>query len=341
MNASNIRIRGVGAVSSAGWSAAATHQAVLAGTPLPSSPCARPGDVRSWPCESRFAPASPPEKITRHPRLRRSSAITRYSVAAALEALADAGYDPAAPPPGLGILYIMMNGCVNYTGRFYHEVLENPAQASPLIFPETVFNAPASHVASFLGVDGAVSTLVGSPNSIMEALDTAAYWISSGIVEECLLIAGEECDWLSAEALTYYHPKLIASEGAGALLLSASGNGPRVSEIIGPLAYLSWQERCELLPELAAQTLARLQGPATLINDRTGITKLDHAEAAAWAGQPWTSVLSPKYVLGESMGASTALQLVLGTLTVRQTQQPVVLSIPGANTAAYACVLTP
>lgn len=336
-----ICIRGVGAVSSAGWSAAAMHEAVLAGTPLPATPCARPGDVRAWPCESRFAPASPPEKIARHPRLRRSSAITRYTVAAALEALADAGHDPAAPPRGLGILFVMMNGCVNYTGRFYHEVLQNPAQASPLIFPETVFNAPASHLASFLGVDGAVSTLVGSPNSILEALDTATFWISSGIVEECLLIAAEECDWLSAEALTYYHPKLIASEGAGALLLSASGEGPRVSEIIGPLAYLSWQERCELLPELAAQTFGRFNGPATLINDRTGIAKLDHAEAAAWAGRPWDAVLSPKYVLGESMGASSALQLVLGTLAARRTKQPVVISMPGANTAAYSCVLTP
>ncbi len=339
MNASNIRIRGVGAVSSAGWNAAAMHAAVLAGTPLPSTPSARPGDLRSWPCESRFAPASPPEKIARHPRLRRSSAITRYTVAAALEALADAGYDPAVPPPGLGILFVMMNGCVNYTGRFYHEVLQNPAQASPLIFPETVFNAPASHLASFLGVDGAVSTLVGSPNSIMEALSTAAFWISSGVVTDCLLIAAEECDWLSAEALTYYHPKLIASEGAGALLLSASGDGPRVSEIIGPLGYLSWQERCNLLPELAAQTLAKNEGSATLINDRTGITKLDHAEADAWTGRPWDAVLSPKYVLGESMGASCALQVVLGTLAVRQTQQPAVISMPGSNTAAYTCVL--
>jgi len=340
MNARDIRIRGVGAVSAAGWNAEALYKAVRAGTPLPATDCKRPGDERTWPCETRRAPAAPPEKITRHPRLRRSSAITRYSVTAALEALADAGHNPAAPPGGIGILFVMMNGCVNYTGRFYHVVLQNPAQASPLIFPETVFNAPASHIASFLGIDGAVSTLVGSPNSIMEALDTAAFWISSGIVEECLLIAAEECDWLSAEALTYYHPKLIASEGAGALLLSAQGDGPRVREIIGPMAYLSWRERGALLPELAAQTRAKLSGEAVLIDDRTGITKLDRAEAAAWSGSPWNAVLSPKLVLGESMGASAALQLVLGTFTARETQQPVVISMPGTNTAAYACVIS-
>jgi 3-oxoacyl-[acyl-carrier-protein] synthase II len=341
MNTNHIRIRGVGAVSAAGWSAAAMHQAVLAGTPLPAVKCPRFIEERNWTSEARPAPPAPPEKVTRHPRLRRSSAITRYSVSAALEALTDAGHDPAAPPPGLGVLFVMMNGCVNYTGRFYHEVLQNPAQASPLIFPETVFNAPASHVASYLGIDGAVSTLLGSPNSIMEALDTAAFWIGSGIVEECLLIAAEECDWLSTEGLTYYHPELIASEGAGALLLSAHGDGPRVSEVIGPLSYLSWKERCALMPELAAQTYSLLQVKATLVNDRTGIAKLDQAEAAAWSGGPWNTVLSPKYVLGESMGAGGALQLVLGAMAARQTQQPVVISMPGTNTAAYACLLTP
>ncbi len=341
MNTSHLRIRGVGAVSAAGWSAGAMHQAVLEGKPIPAVKCPRFEKERNWSSEARPAPPAPPEKITRHPRLRRSSAITRYSVSAALEALTDAGYDPAAPPSGLGVLFVMMNGCVAYTGRFYHEVLQNPAQASPLIFPETVFNAPASHVASYLGIDGAVSTLLGSPNSIVEALDTAGFWISSGIVDECLLIAAEECDWLSTEGLSYYHPKLIASEGAGALLVSGKGDGPRVSEVIGPMSYLSWQERCALLPELAAQTYPRLQGRAVLVNDRTGISKLDHAEATAWAEGPWDAVLSPKYVLGESMGAGSALQLVLGAMAARQTKQPVVISMPGTNTAAYACVLTP
>lgn len=338
---SDIRIRGVGAVSAAGWSAPALLQAVRAGTPLPATHCARPGDGRQWPCETRLVPVAPPEKMARHPRLRRVSAITRYSIAAALEALTDAGHDPAAPPRGLGILFCMMNGCVNYTGRFYHEVLENPAQASPLIFPETVFNAPASHIASFLGVDGAVSTLVGSPNTIMEALDTATFWIKSGIVEECLIIAAEECDWLSAEALTYYHSSLIASEGAGALLLSSSGNGPRVSDVIGPMPFVSWQERNDLLPKLASETRQRLTATATLIDDRSGITKLDRNEIAAWSNTDWKAIYSPKIVLGESMGASTALQLALGTLEVRETQHPVVISMPGTNTAVYACVLTP
>ncbi|MBB5034945.1 beta-ketoacyl synthase N-terminal-like domain-containing protein [Prosthecobacter vanneervenii] len=341
MNSPRLYIRGVGAVSPAGWSAPAMLEAVVAGVPLPAVPCARPGD-RTWPCQTRLVPPAPPEKVTRHPRLRRASAITRYSVAAAREALADAGYDPAAPPPGLGMIFVMMNGCVNYTGRFYNEVLENPAQASPLIFPETVFNAPASHIASFLGIDGAVSTLVGSSNAIMEALDAASFWISSGIVKECLILAAEECDWLSAEALTYYHPRLIASEGAGAILVSAEGAGPQISAMIGPLGYLSWQERTKVLPQLVTQSCESLAGrQATLFTDLIGISRLDHAEDAAWSCGPWSAVHNPKKILGESMGASSALHLVLGALSARCTRQPAIVSMPGTNTAAYACVVEP
>lgn len=341
MTVDDIRIRGIGCVTAAGWSTADLLRAARAGADLPVTNCPRPDEQRPWPCSTRPVPAPPAEKAPRHPRLRRASAITRYSVAAALEALADAGHDPAALPKGLGILFVMMNGCVNYTGRFYQEVLLNPAQASPLIFPETVFNAPASHIASFLGIDGVVSTLVGSSNAIMEAFDTAALWIRTGVVEECLLIAAEECDWLSAEALTYYHPKLIATEGAGALLLSAQGDGPRLSTLTGPLCYTSWEERAAVLPALAAQTIACLHGDAVLVDDRCGVARIDRAEAAAWATPPWTAVRSPKILLGESMGASAILQMVLGVAEARDTQGPVVVSMPGTNNAAYACVIKP
>lgn len=337
-------IRGAGAVTAAGWSAADLLRAARGPAELPVTSCPRPDEQRPWPCSARAVPPPPPEKAARHPRLRRASAITRYSVAAALEALADAGHPAAAAPPrGLGILFVMMNGCVNYTGRFYQEVLLNPAQASPLIFPETVFNAPASHIASFLGIDGAVSTLVGGANAVMEALDTAALWIRTGVVEQCLLIAAEECDWLSAEALTYYHPKLIASEGAGALLLAAEGPGVRLGAVAGPLSYISWEERAALLPELAARATATLAGEAVLVDDRCGVPRIDRAEAAAWAGTGtrWAAVRSPKAVLGESMGASAILQMVLGVLEARDARLPVVVSMPGTNTAAYACVMEP
>ena len=59
-------------------------------------------------------------------------------------------------------IFAISNGGVTYTKRFYHEIVDTGAQAaSPLLFPETVFNAPASHLAAILGVTGATYTLVG------------------------------------------------------------------------------------------------------------------------------------------------------------------------------------
>ena len=77
MNLDGIHIRGVGAVSSAGWSADDLLRSVREGNPLPTVNCARPGDERTWPCPVRLVPPPPPDKTARHPRMRRSSAITR------------------------------------------------------------------------------------------------------------------------------------------------------------------------------------------------------------------------------------------------------------------------
>jgi 3-oxoacyl-(acyl-carrier-protein) synthase len=49
-----------------------------------------------------------------------------------------------------------------FTKRFCCDIVEAGAQsASPLLFPETVFNAPASHLAAILGITGTTYTLVG------------------------------------------------------------------------------------------------------------------------------------------------------------------------------------
>lgn len=332
MSAEGLHITGVGAVSPAGWSAPDLLRVVKEGTALPVTNCVRPKGERPWECRVRTVPPAPPEKQVRHPRFRRVSPISRYAAAACLEALKDAGFD--TPPPRLGILFVMMNGCVNYTGRFYQEVLDNPAQASPLIFPETVFNAPASHIAALLGADGAVSTIIGNANAIMEALDMAAVWLRCGVCDHCLVVGAEECDWLSAEALSYYHEDHVASEGAGALLVSLEGKGPQFQHITGPLAYHSWRERGEKVAQLATAA-------SILIDDRTGIAKHDEAEQAAWSSMSFASIHSPKKVLGETMGASAALQLVLATLESREQNAPVAVSMPGSNAAAYACVVVP
>src|SRR6266568_1887131 len=146
----NIFVHGIGAVSPAGWGMLPLREALAKGEPLQVNELARPGWTRSLRVRPVPPPSPRPDFLT-HARLRRTSPITQYAVAAALEAL---GNDAARVSGGslrLGIIFCVMTGCVNYSRRFYDETLKDPATASPLVFPETVFNAPASHLAALLG----------------------------------------------------------------------------------------------------------------------------------------------------------------------------------------------
>jgi len=324
-------IRSVGAVSAAGWSAADLVAAVKEKRELPWIVSERSIGSRDWECRVRPVPTPPPEKHVKHPRLRRVSNVSRFAMAAGLEALG------GAKPESLGLIVCLMNGCVTFTNRFYNEVIDEPALASPILFPETVFNAPASHIAAYLGISGQVTTLIGEPNIIAEAMRMASDWMKSGLVEQCLVIAAEEADWLSTEAVGYYEKRLIVTEGAGALLLSLEGSGPRIEQIVGPFAYHSNRERVAALAQLVNAT-TQPEG-AALIDGAMGLSRFDKAESTAWS---WTGeTISPHRVLGEGMGCAGALQLVLAAKFASDDQRSSVVSMPGTNTAAYACVVQP
>jgi hypothetical protein len=327
-------IRGFGAVSTAGWSAADLVTAVTTGADLPSITSQRSLGARDWDCRVRPVPPPPSGLLPKHPRLRRVSNVSRFAIAAAIEAMG------AAPQTqSLGIIMCLMNGCVGFTNRFYNEVIDQPALASPILFPETVFNAPTSHIAAYLGASGQVTTLIGESNIINEALRLAAIWMQSGLVDQCLIIGAEEADWLSTEAVGYYDKRVIVTEGAGAMLVGLEGDGPRIEHQVGPFAYHSTPERRVAVQQMV-EALPRLP-EATLIDGQMGVRRLDSAEAAAWAGRPVGKVLHPHQVLGESLGSASALQLVLAAAMAAGAGQTSVLSMPGANTAAYGCVVLP
>ena len=115
----------------------------------------------------------------------------------------------------------------------------NGAQAaSPLLFPETVFNAPASHLAAILGITGASYTLVGDGAVGVLALKMAEDLMQCDMLDYCLVVGAEEVDWLLCDAYNKWRllrsyppiepfsrpPKgMILSEGAGAVLLGRKG----------------------------------------------------------------------------------------------------------------------
>ncbi|HMJ05121.1 MAG TPA: beta-ketoacyl synthase N-terminal-like domain-containing protein, partial [Chthoniobacterales bacterium] len=157
----NLRIGGMGWVTPLGSGVESVWQRLLEGEEAIADTISGELDAQNYPVFR--VPTAALAGAPAHPRLRRSSAISRFAVVAGLAALEDAGValDPASAER-TALIFAVSNGGVIYTKRFYHEVVASGAQAaSPLLFPETVFNAPSSHLAAILGIGGASYTLVG------------------------------------------------------------------------------------------------------------------------------------------------------------------------------------
>src|SRR5262245_14348887 len=239
---SPIFIHGIGAVSPAGWGIAAIREALERNKALPLKELARPGWTQSL--RVRAVPQSPSRPaFLAHPRLRHTSPITRYAVAAALEALGKDAPQFNQSPLRLGIVLCVMSGCVSYSRRFYDETLRDPVTASPLVFPETVFNAPSSHLAALLGTKAINYTLVGDPGTFLQGLALAAEWLTTRQVDAALVIGAEEMDWLTADAFRLFARPIVLSEGSGAIYLRREkADPPAVALQAVTDAYLFWNE---------------------------------------------------------------------------------------------------
>ncbi len=270
-------IAGAGVVSPAGWGMGGFVNALEDGVKIPEEAVKR-GECGF--ARARRVPKQPKELRIKSPRLRRVSPVTKYLVAASKEALDYASY-PVGEPLGdrVGLVVAFMNGCVNYTNRFFGEVLDDPAMASPILFPETVFNAPASHVATVLGADGPVATVLGDSAALGEAIRTAALWNATGETDACIVACGEEVDWLSAEGLSYYGKNFVASEGAAAFLLTRNANSGVEIQSMEQLPYTSAGERASALRQFGDTS----QTVRSVLGEGMGVAAgFDLAEKWAW-----------------------------------------------------------
>ena len=333
--ANNIFIRGVGAVSPAGWGVLPLRETLAKGEPLAIKELVRPG----WAHPLRVRPVPPPAArpaFLGHARLRRTSPITQFAVAAALEAL---GADAARVRDGsllLGIVLCVMTGCVNYSRRFYDETLKDPAMASPILFPETVFNAPASHLAALLESNAINYTLVGDPGTFLQGVAAGANWLLEDRAEACLVLGAEEIDWLTAEAYGLFARKVVLSEGAGAVYLCREIHDQPVVQLHSVTEshlFLPGQNRAQAAQRMRAELPDG--NPEHLLCDGTqGLRSLDAAELEVWRDWPG-SRSSPKEILGEGLAAASAWQCVAALDALREGQHAgATVSVVGCNQQA-------
>jgi 3-oxoacyl-(acyl-carrier-protein) synthase len=250
---SRIFVHGIGAVSPAGWGVDALRLALEKKAPLPSAPVMRPGWEK--PLVARVVP--PPQTrpaFFAHPRLRRSTMLAQYVVAASLEALGDDATRVQNRELRFGAVVATQVGCVNYSRRFYEEVLKDPPTASPVLFPETVFNAPASHLAAYLNSNGLNYSLVGDDGTFVQALALAAQWLMQDKADVCVAVGAEELDWVVADAVRLFERNEIYSGGAGAICLKREPGGiAELSAITDSFLYTQTQSRKSAAEKMHAQ----------------------------------------------------------------------------------------
>jgi 3-oxoacyl-(acyl-carrier-protein) synthase len=269
-------------------------------------------------------PADATAQAPAHPRLRRSSAISRFAAVAGLAALADAKVKPDAETASrMALIFAVSNGGVIYTKRFYHDIVESGAQAaSPLLFPETVFNAPASHLAAILGITGASYTLVGDGAVGTLALKMGEDLLAGDALDHCLVVGAEEADWLLCDAYRKWRllrpappiepfqlPRrgMILSEGAGAILLGRSGS-IEVEKIVSGTNFRKQREAGACVDKVFSELCTT---PPHFVAASANGTFIDEAEQTAILGHCRSArVYAIKAALGESVGASSLWQTI-------------------------------
>jgi len=345
--ASPLAITGIGAVSPAGWGTAALMAAMAAGQSPPENLLEPPTGAAAGlpPQRVRAVPRPAPDRaLAGHPRLRRATPVALFAAAAGLEAL---GPERAAAVQAgslrAGLIYTLLNGGVSYCGRFFGEVMANPATASPILFPETVFNASASHLAAVLGISGPCASLVGDSAQFLAAIDIASLWLDLDLADLVLVIGAEEHDWLTANAVALLDLGVPLAEGAACLAIErvvpgTTGIAIRSLATRHPVTAFAQRERAAAA---AREALGALDPATLVVDDSCGHAGSDAATARVWAD--WTGPrLSPARILGHGLSAAGAWQCVAACHQLRAGgAAAAVVATTGSNQRAAAAHLRP
>ncbi|MFZ9932813.1 MAG: beta-ketoacyl synthase N-terminal-like domain-containing protein [Chthoniobacterales bacterium] len=257
-----LSVKSTGAVTPAGFG----HAAITA--PWPATATASAAGV---PVQAGLIAKEHPDLVRwqKEPRLRRASPITYYMVEAVSQALQSA-------PPGdrarIGVVAAFFLGCLVYSVRFYRQITDEGRRfASPVLFPETVFNSPLSHAVATLGLGGPVYSQIGDKTCWASALRTAQCWLANGDCDQVIVLAAEEFEPHEVDALHaggLLRGGLQPCEGAVAMLVEPA-DGPAIDTVMDGYGFRD--KRGAIVA--AGRCLAGFPPQAPLLRTATGWTR--------------------------------------------------------------------
>jgi 3-oxoacyl-[acyl-carrier-protein] synthase II len=199
--------------------------------------------ITRWPTDgARYAhqvPAFQPGQVVPGLKTRRMDRLSVWALVAANLALEDANLRaPDLPADRAGVTFGTAFGCIELTESFMVSIERNGhAKADPILFPETLANLPASHVARHCGFRGPNVTLSRGLMSGEMALVDAAGQIEAGEASMIVVLAGDVVSrslfaWYEAagrlapecrrdDVDTSRHGSFVPGEGVAAVILES------------------------------------------------------------------------------------------------------------------------
>ncbi|MDD2676849.1 MAG: beta-ketoacyl synthase N-terminal-like domain-containing protein [Methylacidiphilaceae bacterium] len=200
---------------------------------------------------------------TAEPRLRRAGGLSQFLVEAIHQALVGVTEQARSR---MGLVAVFNNGSIAHTARFFTGYRSQGRRfASPLLFPETVYNAATSHAAAVFGLGGPTCSLIGDEAAWVEGIRMARIWLQLGRASTALVAAAEE---LTPVTLDAFHSAgwlrrarpFRPAEGAAALLLTTCLDGALFALLGAPtsfpyrnrgeLALIASKLACDLPPKI-------------------------------------------------------------------------------------------
>ncbi len=266
---------------------------------------------------------------------RRMDRLGIFAVVASQLALRDAGVEVSAKNRHrVGVVFGTGLGPMETMERFVGPLLhEGPSAANPAIFPNTVYNAAAGHVAVHFGTVGPTSTVTALHAAGASAICYGRDLVADGRADALLCVAA---DTLTDAVIRAYRQLGLLSPAGGFALAEAGASlilerlghararGARIygevlgygiaSDGLGVGAFDPWGRGLARAMRLAVERSGLKPADVSGIwAGYSGYRAADRAEAAAIRRVVGTQtrVAAPKLLLGEPIGVGGALSAAL------------------------------
>lgn len=204
---------------------------------------------------------------------RRLSRISRMAVAASQEAIEDSGLNlKAIDRDRIAVIAGTSYGSISRVDDFYTSLLKDgPRGAEPFLFPETVPNAPASHIAIFYGITGPNTTFCQNEISVENSIMYARNLLIQNQVDIVLVGGADElsqAQYAAYDALGALNRVIVEENGSGSPI-------PGGGIVLGEGASILVMERMDY----ARKRQAGIYGKLKSIKMTGGSTSIGHYEA--------------------------------------------------------------